>query len=102
MIELQLLVAFDSEETCIMLSYRDILTFESLFGLVEVSAHICWHLLHQCVEKPCVTNGVVLVRELPDALLERKAKRPPDAIGRSLNLDNAGTWVRFGQEESLR
>ena len=93
MVELQLLVAFDSEETRIVLSYRDILTFEGLLGLVEVAAHIRWHLLHQCIEKPCVTNGVVLVRELPDALLERKAKRPPDAIGRSLDLNNAGTWV---------
>ena len=101
MVEVQFLVAFDSEETRVMLSYRDILTFESLFGLVEVTAHIRWHLLHHRVEKPCVANRVVLIRELPDTLLEREAKRPPDAIGRSLDLDNAGPWICFGQEESL-
>ena len=101
MVELQLLVAFDSEETRIVLSYRDVLAFEGLLSFVEVTTHIRWHLLHQCAEEPCVTHWVVLVRELPDTLLERQAKRPPDTVGRSLDLDDAGTWVRLSQEESL-
>ena len=102
MIELQLLEALDSEQARIMLPYRDILAFKSLLGFCKIPAHVGWQLLKQRVEKLSVADRVILVRELPDAFFQREAKRPSDAVGWRLDLDDACSWVGIGEEECFR
>ena len=92
-IELELLVALDSEKAGIVLSDSNILTLKRLLRFIEITAHVGWQLLHKRVEEPGVADWVCLIGELPDTLLQRQAEFPSDAVRRSLDLDNAGPRV---------
>ena len=80
-----------------MLSYRNVLALEALLLLVEVATDIGWQLLHQCCEELRVASRVTLISKLSHALLKRQAKGPADAIGWSLDFDDACFWVSICQ-----
>lgn len=97
-VEMQPLEAFHAEQARVVLSNRHVLALEGLFFLIEVAAHIRRKLLQHRVKEPREAGGVLLARELTDALLKRQIESPSHAVGRGLDLDDAGARIRLCQE----